>query len=160
MPLQLVLLAGGAMNWLTRLRPWLIGALFLVGIGYIAGAFLAGYGSCSGIGSRLAPELTKEGLLKLRPGMSEDEVVKLIGQPLEKQPPSDPRWDSSWTWVYGAPGIMETGIEIGIGMHSGRLVNAGAEIHDLGVFWCRPNGCPVIWDEEGLDCLPREKEVR
>ena len=102
----------------------------------------------------MAPRLTRKGLLGLRIGMSEPEVIALVGPPLAKHPPTDPKRDPNWTWVYGKPGLLETGIEIGVGMQAGRLMSAGAELHDLGVYWCRRDACPVVRDEEALGCLP------
>lgn len=47
--------------------------LWSLGLSWLALAALASWGSCTDIGSRLAPELTREGLLKLKPGMTEQE---------------------------------------------------------------------------------------
>lgn len=79
---------------------------------------------------------------------------------MAKHPPTDPKRDPSWTWIYGRPGLLESGIEISVGMQEGRLTDAGAEIHDLGAYWCWKDACPVVWNEEALRCLPSKARQR
>src|SRR5215204_3432594 len=66
------------------LRSVVLAALVMIGLAWYSLALLASMGTCRGLGSNLAPGLTRKGLLRLRVGMSETEVVSLIGLPLTK----------------------------------------------------------------------------
>jgi hypothetical protein len=108
---------------------------------------------------KLAKGVTRAGLLALRPGMSENEIVKLIGEPLYKRRMfgahpigQKSQWTGEWAWIYGEQGLFGFygGLEISVGIEHGRLVSAGAERYDLGVWWCKPRQCPVVWDQDAL----------
>lgn len=128
--------------------------LFGAGLVWVILVLFTAWDSCHGLGSELAPGLTKEGLLKLRIGMTEQEVIELIGPPLKKSPPWKGGQNRSWSWTYAQPGFLETGIGLGVAIEDGRMARAGAEIHDLGVYLCTEEKCPNILREEGLYCLP------
>lgn len=130
--------------------------LVSTGLAWVILVFFATWNSCHGIGSELAPKLTKEGLLNLRIGMTEQEVIKLIGSPLKKSPPWEGGQNRSWSWTYARSGVLGTGLEIGVAIEDGRMVGAGAAIHDLGVYLCTQEKCPDILQEEGLSCLPED----
>jgi hypothetical protein len=94
--------------------------------------------------------------------MTEVEVKKLIGSPLYKKRAygphpigARPRWEGEWIWIYGEQGFLEfgDGMEISVGIKDGRLVSAGAERFDLGIWWCNQRECPVIWDERAMASL-------
>lgn len=113
---------------------------------------------------RLAEGVTRSGLLDLRVGMTESEVRHLLGEPLFKEKTYGPHpigeipvWRGSWTWSYGEQGLfgLGRGFEISVNFHKGRMTNAGAERFDLGFWWCNNNGCPVVWNEEVFNRLPR-----
>lgn len=116
------------------------------------------------VGSEMAPGVSKEALLELRPGMTEREVLQLIGPPLDKQrwyPPhptgEKPQWKGYTSWIYGKPGYCQGGLEIGVGVQDGEVVAVGVASYDLGVYRCNLNQCPVIWDAEAMDRLPSRK---
>lgn len=140
------------MNGLVVTRRLVLGVLWSLGLSWLVLAVLASWSFCTGIGSRLAPELTREGLLKLRPGMTEQEVLDLLGPPLGREKLQAELGAGSW--VYGETGLLETGIEIRLRFQGGRMVRAGAEVKDLGVYWCKEEECPVVRDEKALACLP------
>jgi hypothetical protein len=127
--------------------------LFALGLGSVCLFLLALSPFCRGVGSRRAPDLTLEGLLELRVGMNEQQVIALVGPPLEKMAPWKGGQDDIGSWVYAEPGLMETGLELSLGMESGRLVRAGAAIHDLGVYWCTEEECPKVRNRKSLSCL-------
>lgn len=112
---------------------------------------------------KLGSEVTRQGLLALRPGMSEAEVIYWIGEPLFKRRKhgyhpigDDPIWNGEWSWIYGEQGFFDfgPGFEISVGMKGGRLVAAGAERFDLGIWWCNQKACPVVWDKDQFEALP------
>ena len=135
---------------------WVLAVLVSMGLAWCILALSAVWSSCYGFGSKLAPSLTKEGLLKLRIGMTEQEVIKLIGPPLEKSPPWKGGQNRSWSWTYARTGFLGTGLELGVAIDDGHMVRAGAEINDLGVYLCTEEDCPKILQEEGLSCLPED----
>jgi hypothetical protein len=111
--------------------------------------------------SHIAPGVTKNRLLTLRPGLSEDEVFRLLGQPLyvghepagigEHDPPSMRRL------VYGRPTTLFLGgFEIDVTTLDGRLSWASVEYYDLLEYRCNESGCPVaVRDPTPLDKLNR-----
>ena len=133
-------------------------ALFVVALGSVILTSTMSWVTCRGIGSTLAPDLTREGLLKLRIGMTEREIAALIGDPLDKEPPANHLYDKSWGWIYAKPGIFETGLELGLAVQDGRLVRAAGEIHDLTVYYCSEEACPLVPKLEGLSCLPEHSQ--
>lgn len=126
-----------------------------------AAAFLFVIGC--GIGSRIGEDLTVDGLLALRCGMSEGEVLALIGAPLAVQPASatEPTggiggsaWAESRRWIYATPGPLGGGLEVTVGFDaSGKVSGAGAEEYDLGLWLCRPERCPWVLNESRLRVL-------
>lgn len=116
------------------------------------------------IGAEIADGINREALLELRPGMTEQEVLQLIGPPLDKRHryPSHPtgeapQRDGYTSWIYGKPGYCEGGLEIAVGIQSGRVVAVGVELYDLGVYRCNQDQCPVVWDAAALNRLPPRK---
>ena len=106
-------------------------------------------------GAKMAPGVSQEGLLELRPGMTEGDVFRLLGEPLSKERNA---FLDTWTWNYGTPSSLTGGgLEIGVNFAGGRLESAGVEHYDLGVFWCRQDKCPVIWDRARFARLPARR---
>ena len=112
---------------------------------------------------RLAKGITKSGLLALRQGMTEAEVVRLIGEPLFKEQIFEPRasdekppQEGGWSWSYGEQSLFDfgPGFEISVNFNNGRLAHAAAERFDLGIWWCNDKGCPVVWNREEFNRLP------
>lgn len=112
---------------------------------------------------KLGSGVTKEGLLALRPGMTEGQIIRLIGQPISKHKTYGPHptgekpvWEGNWSWTYGEQGFLELGpgFEISVGFKDGRMTGAGAERFDLGIWRCRENECPVVWNKEEFARLP------
>jgi len=112
---------------------------------------------------KLAKGVTRSGLLALRVGMTEAEVLQLIGEPLSKERiyrphliGEKPVWEGSWSWSYGEQGLfgLGKGFEISVNFTAGRLASAAAERYDLGFWWCNKRGCPVVWNKEEFSQLP------
>jgi hypothetical protein len=133
---------------------WVFGILLAAGLGWGTLAVLATWDSCYGVGSQRAPGLTREALFKIRVDMTEGEVIALIGQPLEKIPPSKGSRGRVWSWSYAEPGLVETGIGVGVGFRDHRVIRVAADIRDLGVYLCTEEKCPNILRGEGLSCIP------
>jgi hypothetical protein len=134
---------------------WVFGLLLALGVGYALLALLMSWSSCRGLGGRMASGLTGEGLLEIRVGMTEKNVISLIGPPLKKTIAWKESSSTIWSWTYAEPGLVETGIDVGVAFRDGRVIRAAAEIHDLGVYLCTEKGCPSILREDGLSCLPK-----
>lgn len=111
----------------------------------------------------LASGVTQKGLLRLRPGMQESEILGVLGEPLSKHhipaPYSAngvPPWKERWSWIYGRQKFFEfgSGAEIWITMESDKLISAAAERHDLGIWWCNKKECPIVWNRHEFEKLP------
>ena len=129
----------------------------LVGIVFIA-LFILCYFE---VGSEMAKELSREGLIELRPGMTEEEILQLIGPPLNREPPQygeNPKRGNYARWIYGKPGLCQGGFEIAVGVENGRLVAVGVELYDIGVYRCDKERCPVVWDQKTLQHLPSRRQ--
>jgi hypothetical protein len=112
---------------------------------------------------RLGEGVTKSGLLALRPGMTETEVVRYIGEPLFKErifgphpAGKEPVWEGDWSWSYGEQLLFDfgPGFEISVNFHEGRMVHAAVERFDLGIWWCNRKECPVVWNKDEFKRLP------
>ena len=128
---------------LRRAKLVLLGLLIL-GVSFFGIVFVLYYW---GAGSQLAPGFSKERLLSLRPGMTEEEVFKRMGPPLKKD---------LWNMVllYGVTNIVDGGYEIGVLVREGHVKRVYIERHDLGIYWFDENGSPTIQDQRLLDQLP------
>jgi hypothetical protein len=99
-------------------------------------------------GAKIAQGINKKGLLELKPGMTEEEVVARIGQPLYKE-------KSSGMLVYGEPSLIPGGgLEIGVMIRDGRVTRIYVEEYDLGVYRYLDGGPPTIWKPAALNKLP------
>jgi hypothetical protein len=109
------------------------------------------------VGSEMAKGINREGLVELRPGMTEEEILQLIGPPLDREPRSygeNSQRGNYTRWIYGKPGFCQGGLEIAVGVENGKLVAVGVELYDIGVYRCNKERCPVVWNEEALELLP------
>lgn len=133
--------------------------LIAVVVAPITFVFLIGAACYYGVGSRRAPEITRQGFLSLRPGMSERRVEAAIGPPLYKKkrfrPVKKGEEDqavirNSSTWIYGASGFCDGGLEISLSIKEGRLEGAYIASHDFLVYRCDDEKCPDVWNPRVL----------
>jgi len=112
---------------------------------------------------KLGSGVTREGLLALRPGLTEAQVIQLIGKPISRHKTYRPHpigektaWEGQWSWIYGEQGFLDfgPGYEISVGFRDGRMTGAAAERFDLGIWWCWESACPVVWNKEAFAELP------
>ena len=103
------------------------------------------------IGAQIAPGVTKDGLLRVRPGMLEDELMLLLGEPLtrtQEGPDSVLVYARPSRWWFGGLSLRVRILE--------RRVEA-LELKDYGllVYYCARarGGCQVVWDASTLDRL-------
>lgn len=101
------------------------------------------------VGSRLAAGVTREGLLSLRPEMTEEDVTERVGKPLHKK--NAPNREHQEIWVYGEPGPCMEGLEVYVFMKDGQLQAVNVEHFDLGAYSCTDRGCPVIRNSEDFE---------
>lgn len=127
--------------------------VLLVGLGFFVAIGLVVYFE---IDAQLAPSLSREGLLNLRPGMTEAEVLALIGRPLwEKLGWGDyqPKCEPTRTWVYGQPGPWTLrGMNIIVVMECGRVLGVYAK-DDFLAYACARESCEVL-NASALNRLP------
>lgn len=103
------------------------------------------------VGSRLAPGVSRAGLTRLRPGMTEAEVRHMIGEPLSVVKRDSGLAEAREAWLYGTPSArFGGGAEIVLTMRAGQLARVMVEVYDLGVYWCNEDACPVIQDEKAF----------
>ena len=107
-------------------------------------------------GNTLAPGLTSDGFLSIRPGMSEAEVREILGAPLERETrvvhPGDKEWE------YASPGFAGTGFAASIGFREGRVSGAEIKYYDSGLYVCTEGLCPQFFgDAELLNKLPTRR---
>ena len=143
---------------MTSLRP-----LLAVVIALISFVLLIGIACYYGVGSRRTSEITEQGFLALRPGISEAQVLKAIGSPLYKEKRFRPVRKGeennavirdSFNWIYGTPGFCDGGLEVSVLIKQGRLVGAYIESHDFLVYRCDATICPDVWEPRILRRLP------
>ncbi len=123
--------------------------------------------SCARITSDLSSGLTDEGLLAIRPGMTRNEVLGLLGEPLERRPAV--HWRSGENlpelqancddWIYARPNYSIGGFEVAVSFCGGSVVSAGGEYSDLGFYQCRVASCPKVLDAKTLHMLPSKRPL-
>lgn len=116
-------------------------------------------------GSRLAPGVSRQALLALRPGMPSLQVQELLGAPLRVETPlartrSTPEeYSSKIVWIYAEPRGGPGGIEIYLLFSKDQLESATAEYYDLRFFQCDGNKCPSVSNESDWERLPTHSGI-
>lgn len=114
------------------------------------------------VGSRIAPGMTRDAFIQLRPGMDEQRVLTAVGAPLWEHHyhgegvGSQLAHDTTETvWQYAAPGFVDSGFAIYVTFND-RVVKATEIKHnDFTVYTCTAWKCPnMIGDERVLARLP------
>jgi hypothetical protein len=131
--------------------------------GLIVGALVVRLAYDSKYGHQeLAPSLSYEGLLAVRPGMEESTVTSLIGNPIA----SDPTRLGGRRKFYAVPCALSVrnpwwcylgfgeGLELDLTFEDGRLQEGSAEFWDEPVWACESSDCRVISDAVLRDVLP------
>jgi len=91
-------------------------------------------------GAAVGPSVRRDRLVALRPGMSETEVVALVGWPLCRRPVVLGREDRM-AWLYTRPGLFGSGLEVTLVIEQERLDGIYVEDSDLLVYRCDRQGC-------------------
>jgi hypothetical protein len=112
------------------------------------------------VGSKVAPGVTKEELLTVRPGFEEQELTTRLGEPLRKDRVGDVdgREDPEVVeWIYAEGNSDGLGYKIRIRMKERRVASVEVKRDDLAVYVCTSATCPdcVGGDASSLDGLPR-----
>ena len=129
------------------------------------------------IGIWIAPGLTKEKILSLKLGMDKDEVINILGEPIQTF--YDGRnlrnllsYLSGYFiksehirnghLVYADPGLFEEiagTFEFALGISNNKLSSIVIERGDYGIYVCYKNGCPGMINLEALEelCLLSHK---
>jgi hypothetical protein len=100
----------------------------------------------------LGQGVSKHGILKIKPGMSERKLIVVLGSPLEKRVGNGTgSQEDKAIWVYGKPGRCWGGLEISVLVVSGIVEKIGIEQYDALVYRCDREHCPVFGDEDALE---------
>lgn len=120
------------------------------------------------IGSRIAPNLTKEKILSLKLGMDKDEVITILGNPIQTD---DGRLNllsylsgyfikseyiRDGYIIYADPGLFEEiggTFEFTLGISNNKLSSINIERGDYGIYVCYKDHCPGIINLEALEEL-------
>ena len=113
-------------------------------------------------GGQIAKGVSAEGWRLLRPGLTVEDVTKIVGTPLYEDRTgavmygSDQRpLESSVTFVYATPGVFGSGWYLGANFLQGRLIYIWAVYNGFVTYRCTDLKCPEIADERGnLSNLP------
>lgn len=143
-------------HWLTCALSFLIGGAVAVIAGFAALMHFA-------VGSVTASRVTKAGFLGLRPGMTTNEVLDVIGAPLSEHHYYATRFGShrvnaagEMLWQYAAPGFMDSGFAAYVSFKDDIVVWTEIKYNDFGVYSCSKDKCPeIVGDERVLDRLPK-----
>ena len=100
------------------------------------------------LGSDFAEGLTKEKILSLKPGMSKNDIVAIIGNPIKII-----KNNNKYKFVYATPGIYREGFEFQLGLINNKLDYLYIQRNDFGVYHCNKKGCSNIFMPEALEEL-------
>jgi len=108
------------------------------------------------IGSKIGHGVSRDGVLAVRPGMTKEQVVALLGQPICRRSEGSEGLLSGVSpgggkelWVYGQPSpVVGGGFEIYVHMAGNRMMSIAVERFDLGVYYCGLDSCPVWYSPE------------
>jgi hypothetical protein len=107
--------------------------------------------------------VTKDGLLQIRPGMTEQEVLASIGRPLWEHRFYGQGLGTQWVndrtksiWQYASPGFINSGFAVYVTFKEGKVTSADIKKDDFSVYQCSEWKCPQIIANGGvLDGLPQ-----
>lgn len=113
-------------------------------------------------GSRIAPEMTRDAFVQLRPGMDEQRVLAAIGAPLWEHHyhgegiGSQLAHDATESvWQYAAPGFMDSGFAVYVTFNDHVVKATEIKHNDFTIYACSAWKCPnMIGDERVLGRLP------
>ena len=114
-------------------------------------------------GSMMGAGVTKDGLMQIRPGITEQEVLASIGRPLWEHRFYGPGLGAQWVndpsksiWQYASPGFIGTGFAVYVTFKDGKVTATDIKNNDFSVYQCSEWKCPQIIGNGGLlDRLPQ-----
>ena len=118
---------------------------------YIAVLFTLIHFSIS-IGQTLAPGLSKEKFLAVKPGMNIENVISNIGYPIYEHRnilhgTYDGKVNEQYTvYVYAEPGFIG-GLEVNVIIKNGVVSGTAVEYWDIGVYRCEESGLCDYWSD-------------
>ena len=110
------------------------------------------------VGSRIAPGMTRDAFVQLRPGMDEQRVLAAIGAPLWEHHyhgegvGSQLAHDATETvWQYAAPGFIDSGFAVYVTFNDHVVKATEIKHNDFTIYACTAWKCPnMIGDERVL----------
>jgi hypothetical protein len=105
-------------------------------------------------GAQVAPSITANKLLTIRPGQTTQQLLNCCGAPLHQYSPALERGDfrpsSRMVWVYATASPFESGFEIEVAVEDDKVVRVSVEHYDLLVYSCTESRCPEIIDVRAM----------
>lgn len=98
-----------------------------------------------------APGITKEKVLSLKPGININEVIEILGDPLDIGGSCSN--EEGCRMKYATPGKFGAGFEFGLLIENNKLHGTVIELNDEYVYKCYKDNCPVIFNSWALDRL-------
>jgi hypothetical protein len=100
-------------------------------------------------GNWIAEGVTSERLQRIKPGMSEDQVLQFVGRPLWEHRYYGEGAGASWVtqpnmfiWQYALPGFMNGGFAIYVRFTDRRVTDVEVKYDDFVVYTCAVDRCP------------------
>ena len=117
------------------------------------------------VGSRIAPGMTRDAFVQLRPGMDERRVLAAIGAPLWEHHyhgegvGSELAHDATESvWQYAAPGFVDSGFAVYVTFTDHVVKATEIKHNDFTIYACTAWKCPnMIGDERVLARLARRR---
>ena len=118
------------------------------------------------VGSRIAPGMTRDAFVQLRPAMDEQRVLAAIGAPLWEHHyhgegvGSQLAHDGTETvWQYAAPGFIDSGFAVYVTFSNHVIKATEIKHNDVTIYACTAWKCPnMVGDERVLARLPLRRD--
>jgi len=93
----------------------------------------------------IADNVTKEKILKLELGMTKEQVLKILGEPLKRIHYSKEQiGKDSDIYLYAISKFIGEGLEVNISISNGLLEGIGLEFYDDFFYKCYEDSCPKM----------------
>ena len=158
---------------MKRVLPYVLLTLFVLPLLWYGCWLLVLASPIAAVGSKLAPGVTKEGLLDVELGMTPAQVRKLLGPPLCQADGFEVVWKDApetylgrvverslprQTWVYGRRGpVLGGGVDLGVVFVQGSVSRVYLDHFGLGVYYLDDRFHGLISQPDVLDSLPHRE---
>lgn len=146
---------------------WAIKTLLSMGILIF---FYYQYVSIFPLNNLMVDNLNKKNILALEIGMDEEEVRKILGEPLsiktETLKESEVLFSTEMPnklhhftyFIYAKSGEFSSGADISLQIEKKKLVSINIEDNEIGIYYCSKERCPKVLHQLYFDCYIPDKE--